>query len=65
MNMINTEDMKSYETEDVDELTVYQEIREKLNIKPVRIIYKPDNMKLDSYKVQEELLKAEDRKSVV
>ena len=59
MNMINTEDMKSYETEDVDELTVYQEIREKLNIKPVRIIYKPDNMKLDSYKVQEELLKAE------
>lgn len=59
MKVINTEDMKSYETEDVDEVAVYNEITEKLNIDPVRIIYKPDNMKLDSYEVQGELLKAE------
>lgn len=59
MKVINTEDMKSYETEDVDEVAIYNEITEKLNIDPVRIIYKPDNMKLDSYEVQGELLKAE------
>lgn len=59
MNVINTEDMKSYETEDIDELAVYQEIREKLNIKPVRIRYRPDDMRLNSYEIQEEMLKAE------
>lgn len=59
MNVINTEDMKSYETEDVDEVDVYNEITEKLNIDPVRIRYRPHDMRLDSYDIQEEMLKAE------
>ena len=59
MNVINTEDMKSYETKDVDEVAVYNEITEKLNIDPVRIRYRPDDMRLDSYDIQEEMLKAE------
>lgn len=59
MNVINTEDMDSQETEDVDEVAVYSEIKETLNINPVRILYKPDDMKLDSYEVQKELLRAE------
>lgn len=59
MNVINTEDMDNHETEDVDEVAVYSQIKETLNINPVRIIYKPDNMKLDDYDVQGEMLRAE------
>lgn len=59
MNMINTEDMDSQETEDVDEVAVYNEITEKLNIDPVRIKYKPYEMELKHYEIQEEMLKAE------
>lgn len=59
MNGIDTEDMDSTETEDIDEIAIYSEIREKLKIKPVRIIYKPDNMKLIDYEIQEEILKVQ------
>lgn len=59
MNVINTEDMDSYESGDGIELTAYQEIRDKLNIKPVRIRYTPAGMKLDDYQIQKEMLKAE------
>lgn len=59
MNVINTEDMDSYETEDVDEVAVYNEITEKLNIDPVKMRYRPGDMRLDHYEIQEEMLKAE------
>lgn len=59
MDGIDTEDMSKKDTEDVDELAVYSEIRDKLNINPVKIRYRPGDMRLDSYEIQEEVLKAE------
>ncbi len=58
VKVINVEDMEIQETEDGDELTAYREIKEKLNIKPVRIFYKPDDMKLVDYEIHEEILTA-------
>lgn len=59
VNVLNTEDMDSYETENSIEITAYREINEQLNIQPVRMRYKPDNMRLDSYDIQKEMIKAE------
>lgn len=56
VNLINVEDMEKQNTEDVDELEVYKEIEEKLHIKPVRLIYKPGDMKLVEYNIYEEML---------
>ena len=55
VNVMNVEDMEEKYTEDVDELVVYREIKEKLNIKPVRIFYKPDDMELVDYKIYEDM----------
>lgn len=55
VNGIDVEDMEKQNTEDVDELVVYREIKEKLNIKPVRIFYKPDDMELVDYKIYEDM----------
>lgn len=55
---VDVEDMEIQETEDGDELTAYKEIKERLNIKPVRIFYKPDDMKLTDFKIYEEMLTA-------
>lgn len=59
MNGIDTEDMSSADAEDIDEIAVYSEITEKLNINPVRIVYKPDDMKLIDYEIQEEIIKVQ------
>lgn len=59
MDVINTEDMDSYKSGDGVELTAYREIGEKLKIKPVRIRYRPDDMRLDDYEIQEEMIRAE------
>lgn len=56
---VDVEDMEIQETEDGDELAAYKEIKEKLNIKPVRIIYKPDDMKLVEFEISEEILTAQ------
>ena len=58
VNGIDVEDMEKQNTEDVDEIAVYKEIKDKLNIKPVRIVYKPDDMELVDYKIYEETLTA-------
>lgn len=58
VNVLNVEDMEEQITEDVDEIAAYREIKEKLAIKPVRIFYKPDDMKLVDYEIQEEILTA-------
>lgn len=55
---VDVEDMEVQETEDGDEFNAYREIKEKLNIKPVRILYKPDDMELVNYEIQEEILTA-------
>lgn len=59
MKVINTEDMDKKDTEDVDELVAYSEIREKLNINPVKIEYKPYEMELEHYEIQEKILTAQ------
>lgn len=53
--IIDVEDMEKKETEDIDEVFVYQEIKEKLGIEPVRIRYKPKMMELKSYEIDEQL----------
>lgn len=53
--IIDVEDMEKKETEDIDEVFVYQEIKEKLGITPVRIRYKPEMMELKSYEIDEQL----------
>lgn len=53
-NIINVEDMKSQESDDIDEVGVYKEIYEKLGISVVRIGYRPENMKLKRYTLDEE-----------
>lgn len=59
VKIMNVEDMEIQETEDGDELTAYKEIKEKLNINPVRIFYKPNDMKLVNYEISEEILTAQ------
>lgn len=59
VNVMNVEDMEEKYTEDVDEIAVYREIKEKLNIKPVRIFYKPDDMELVDYHIYKEMLSAQ------
>lgn len=53
--VINVEDMDKQKTEDIDEVFVYQEIKEKLGITPVELLYKPEMMELKSYEVNEQL----------
>ncbi len=59
VNGIDVEDMEKQDTEDVDEIAVYKEIKEKLSIQPVRIFYKPDDMELVDYDIFEEILTAQ------
>ncbi len=56
---IDSEDMDSQETNDGNELEAYREIEDKFHIRPVRIRNRPDDMKLDDYQIQEEILRAE------
>ena len=59
VNVVNVEDMEIQNTKDIDEIAVYKEIKEKLNCKPVRIIYKPDDMKLVNYEISKEMQTAQ------
>ena len=59
VKIMNVEDMEIQETEDGDELTAYKEIKEKLNITPVRIFHKPDDMKLVECEIYEEMSTAQ------
>lgn len=51
---IDVEDMESKETEDIDEISVYKEIKKKLGFSPVRMLYKPKQMILKKYIIDEE-----------
>lgn len=53
--VINVEDMDKQKTEDIDEVFVYQEIKEKLGITPVYMRYKPETMDLEDYEINEQL----------
>lgn len=53
--MIDVEDMDKKDTEDIDEMLVYREIGEKLGQAPVRMRYKPEEMGLEHYDIEEGL----------
>lgn len=55
VQIIDVEDMNKQNTEDMDEILVYQEISQKLGYTPVRMRYTPVAMELESYEIDEEL----------
>lgn len=59
MKVMNVEDMEEKVSEDGEEITAYKQIEEQLKIYPVRITYKPANMKLVDYNMNEEVLRAQ------
>ena len=71
-SVINVDDMETKQIKDIDEVRVNKEIRSKLGILPVRLIYKPAGMEIEKYELNTDLRKAMllykykgDRKSVV
>lgn len=54
LSNIDVENMDSKEIEDLDEIQVFNEIRQKLGISPVHFLYAPKGMNLVRYMVEEE-----------
>ena len=54
LSYVDVENMESKETEDFDEISVYREINQKLGFNPVRLVYKPADMLLQRYTIDEE-----------
>lgn len=52
-DILNVEDMESQKSEDLDEISVYKEIKKKMGFSPVRIMQKPDRMYLENYSIDE------------
>ena len=50
-SQIDVEEMKSHETEDGDEIQVFNKIRKEIGILPVRFGYRPENMNLMQYEI--------------
>lgn len=55
---IDVEEMESEETEDWDEVQVFNEIHKELGIYPVRLVYMPSNMVFIGYEVDREQKRA-------
>lgn len=53
-NIINVEDMETKESEDIDEVGVYKEIAKVMGNYLVRMEYKPEDMVLQKYMIDEE-----------
>lgn len=51
---IDVEDMKTQETEDFDEIDAYKEINQTFNISAIRMIAKPQNMYLQSFRIDKD-----------
>ena len=58
ISYIDVDEMPSQETEDIDEVQVYKEIRSELGILPVRLVYNTEGMVLKKYQINKELKKA-------
>lgn len=58
MEVTNVEDMVTQNSKDGDEVTAYREIREQLKIMPIRLGYKPENMKLENISIDTEQRRA-------
>lgn len=58
VNIINVEDMESEETQDADEIQVFNTIRKEIGILPVRFGYMPKAMIFKSYEIDSEQRRA-------
>ena len=58
VKVINVEDMDKQSTGDVDEAKAYSEINEQLGMMVVKIVYKPQEMKLENYTIDQKLKQA-------
>ena len=58
VNIINVEDMESEETQDADEIQVFNEIRKEIGILPVRFGYMPENLLFTGYEIDKEQSRA-------
>lgn len=54
VSVTNVEDMESQKTEDIDEMGVYREINEKFGVAIPRLQYKPEDMALEKYILDED-----------
>lgn len=54
MSVINVEEMDSQEAEDLDEVQVFNEIRQEIGISPVRLGYMPKGMVFEGYEIDKE-----------
>lgn len=55
VKVINVEDMDKQSTEDVDEVNAYNEIGDALGVVAVKLVYKPQGMKLVDYIIDQDL----------
>ena len=51
LSYIDVENMDSHETEDLDEVQVFNEIRKEIGISPVRFGYRPEDMDFTKYEI--------------
>lgn len=58
LSYIDVENMDSHETEDIDEIQVFNEIRREIGITPVRFGYLPEDMIFKRYEIDEEQSRA-------
>lgn len=58
LSYIDVENMEVQETDDLDEVQIYKEIREELGISPVRLVYTPAEMYLEKYELDQDQKKA-------
>ena len=58
LSYIDVEEMDSKDTEDLDEIQIFKEIRQELGILPVRFGYMPSNMYLIKYEIDREQSRA-------
>ena len=54
VSVTNVEDMESQKTEDIDEMGVYREINERFGVAIPRLQYKPEDMALEKYILDED-----------
>ena len=57
-SITDVEDMRSHETEDIDEMGVYRKINETFGVSIVRLLYKPENMEFKRYTLDKDQRKA-------
>lgn len=58
LSYVDVEDMKSQDTEDLDEVQLFNEIKKEIGVFPVRFGYRPESMKLKEYELDKNQNKA-------